>query len=135
MELKITGYLSKDYNGVIGVSENKDDFSSRVESIPEIIMNAFDYRKTSKGLGGKYTYVKDVSMRIYYTEEECSLEEAEASVVDRLYGSMEVDVRYVGYSEYTITGLELETFTIGGHNLERELESHIGDYCWIVIEE
>ena len=48
---------------------------------------------------------------------------------------MEVDVRNVGYSEYTITGYNLEEFTIGGHNLSYELESHLGEYCWIVIEE
>ena len=135
MTLTINGYLLKDDSNIIGVADSKEVSSWKVRSIPDTIMYAFDYRKTDKGLGGRYTYIKDVSMYIYYTESECSLEEAEASVVDKLYGTMEVDVRNVGYSEYTITGYNLEEFTIGGHNLSYELESHLGEYCWIVIEE
>jgi hypothetical protein len=46
---------------------------------------------------------------------------------------MTVEVAYRGYSEWTITGLELEEFRIGGHDLKKELEDHIGEYCWIRI--
>lgn len=46
---------------------------------------------------------------------------------------MFVHTAYVGYSEYTITGLDLEDFVIGGHDLKQEFCSHIGEYCWIHI--
>ena len=135
--MTIHGYLKLDIDDVISLADSKDT-SSGMCSIPYLIQEEYGYQKMKKGkhyLGGKATYLPEISMRIYYTEEECTLEEAQSALIDEIYGTMEVQCSYTGYSEYTITGLELDKFTIGGHNLKHEIEDHIGDYCWIVIDE
>lgn len=135
--MTLCGYLMLDSDDVISLAESKTESFWGIESIPDKIHEEFGYRRLKKGthyLGGKATYLPDTSIRIYYTKEKCSLEEAQASLIDELYGTMEVQSSFTGYSEYTITGLELDKFIIGGHNLKYELADHMGEYCWIVIE-
>ena len=38
-----------------------------------------------------------------------------------------------GYSEYTITGMCLEDFSIGGHSLNYELNTNLDKYIHIII--
>ena len=53
----------------------------------------------------------------------------------KLYGGeVESEYHQTGYSEYTITGIDIDTFSIGGHDLERELTSHIGEFCHFILE-
>jgi hypothetical protein len=88
-----------------------------------------------KGLGGIRAIIDDCNIRIYFTDKECELEEAmEAFDVLMYGGDIETKVNKVGYSEYTITGLSLEKFEIGGHDLESELSSHSGEYMHFIIE-
>ena len=49
-------------------------------------------------------------------------------------GEIQTKVSKVGYSEYTIEGLNLDEFSIGGHNLKDEFGDHYGEYCHIIIE-
>ena len=111
MELLLHGYITTDYDGHPALSETKDG-----------------YRKTSIP-----TMTPDCNLTIHYTKDICTYEEAQEALLNALYGNMMVHTSYVGYSKYTITGLDLETFTIEGHNLAIELESHKGEYCWIKI--
>ena len=132
MELFLNGYITKDYDGHPAFSETKDGY--RTSSIPNAIQDEFDYQELNRGLGEKLTMIPNCNLTIYYTDDICDYEEAQEALLNALYGDMMVHISYVGYSEYTITGLNLETFTIGGHDLARELESHNGEYCWIKIE-
>ena len=113
------------------LSETKDSY--RKTSIPNAIQDYFNYQKLDRGFGEKLTMIPDCNLTIYYTKDICTYEEAQEALLNALYGNMMVHTKYVGYSEYTITGLDLKTFTIGGHNLAFELESHRGEYCWIKI--
>ena len=131
MELLLHGYITTDYDGHPALSETKDSY--RKTSIPNEIQDYFNYQKLDRGFGEKLTMIPDCNLTIYYTKDICTYEEAQEALLNALYGNMMVHTKYVGYSEYTITGLDLKTFTIGGHNLAFELESHRGEYCWIKI--
>jgi hypothetical protein len=135
--LYIKGFLTKDCDGIPAVSEHSDYYMKesiigRIENYAE--RNGF-FARTNKGLGGKRALIEDCSMRAYFTKEKSSLYEAQMGLVNMMYGGdMETKVSYVGYSEWTITGLDLDKFTIGGHDLTEELQSHYGEYMHLIIE-
>lgn len=135
----INGFLNYDDDDLVGISETKNPKLrwKEVKSILELLKNEFGYKEYDGEyyLGGTKILVPDVSMRIYYTDKECTLEEAESALLDKMYGTLTVEASLTGYSEYTITGLEITTFTLGNHDIITELESNIGKYCWIIIEE
>ena len=134
MELLLNGYITEDYDGHPALRKIKDGYGySEAISIPNAIQDKFNYQKLNRGLGEKLTMIPNCNLTIHYTKDICSYEEAQEVLLNALYGDMMVHTSYVGYSEYTITGLDLETFTIGGHDLAAELESHEGEYCWIKI--
>ena len=69
------------------------------------------------------------------TDKECSLEEAEGALVDRLYGDeVYAYLENIGYSEFTITGVDIEELRIGGHDIIEELRSYEGKYVHLVLE-
>lgn len=131
MELFLNGYIDKDYNGHPSLKGTKDRICG--ESIPEAIQKKFNYIDLERGLGEHITTIPNCNLSIYYIEDICTFEEAQEALLNKLYGDMFVHTVYVGYSEYTITGLDLEDFVIGGHDLEQEFNSHMGEYCWIHI--
>ena len=131
MELFLNGYITKDYDGHPALSATKDSYDT--SSIPNAIQNEFNYQKLNRGLGEKLTMIPNCNLTIYYTKDICSYEEAQEALLNALYGDMMIHTVYFGYSEYTIVGLDLEKFTIGGHDLAREFESHNGEFCWIHI--
>lgn len=139
-ELHLNGYICSDGDGIIALTNEKESYSSwRNESIINSIENfAYEHGMTGehhKGLGGRMAIVDDCNMRIWFTDIECELEEAMMSLDNLMYGGdIQTKVTRVGYSEYTITGLNLDEFSIGGHDLESELRSHYGEYCHIIIE-
>lgn len=134
MELLLNGYLTKDYDDHPALIEYTRTPKCWAESIPREIQNRFG--KTfydDEYLGKDITYIPDCCMSIWYTDKKCTFDEAQEALCNYLDGYMTVEVAYLGYSEWTIIGLNLEEFRIGGHNLKRELEDHIGEYCWIRI--
>ena len=50
-------------------------------------------------------------------------------------GEIKLQLNYVGYSEWTITGMDLVNFTVGGHDIDWELSSHLGEFCWIIFDD
>lgn len=134
-ELLLKGYLGIDYDGHPGLDFRKNSPSrySTVSSIPNEIQYQFDYDMLNRGLGEKLTVIPNCSLSIWYTEDECSFEEAQEALLNKLDGCLTVRVVLLGYSEYTITDLKLDEFSIGGHDLKRELRDHMGEYCWIRI--
>jgi len=131
MELFLNGYIDKDYNGHPSLKGTKDERYGK--SIPDAIQKKFNCINLDKGLGENITTISNCNLSIYYAEDICTFEEAQEALLNKLYGDMFVHTTYVGYSEYTITGLDLEDFVIGGHDLEQEFNSHMGEYCWIHI--
>lgn len=143
-ELHLKGYLTGDYYGIIALTDRKfrdDDTlsqrygSSIIESIEDFAREQGMTGEHRKGLGGRVSYIEDCNLRIYFTNKKCKLEEAMLAMDNYMYGGdLKTRVNWCGYSEYTITGLNLDTFTIGGHDLDSILCSHIGEYCHIIIE-
>lgn len=137
-KLYINGWVATDEDGIIAVKNNKDDSSWDADSLPKLIQN-FAYengrvRDVEKDLGGTKSYIWDANIYIYFTNEKSTFEEAQESLIVKMYGDVETDIRLCGYSEYTITGYELEDFSIGGHDLDAELRDHIGEYIHFVLE-
>lgn len=143
-ELHLKGYLCSDYNGIVALSDkNPDDFeySWEIEEhsiISSIESFADEYGMTGehhKGLGGRRAFIDDCNLRAYFTDKECELEEAMMAMDMIMYGGdIKTRIDRCGYSEWTITGLDLEEFSIGGHDLESEFNSHFGEYCHLIIE-
>ncbi len=139
-ELYLKGYLCNDYDGIIALTDDKESYSSwgKKSIIDSIESFACEHGMTGehhKGLGGRRAIIDDCNMRIWFTDTECELEEAMMSFDNLMYGGdIQTKVTRVGYSEYTITGLDLDEFSIGGHDLASEFGSHYGEYCHILIE-
>ena len=62
MELKLHGFLDKDFDGVVGLKLNKDDTDYMVESIPDSIQSKFGYMRVDSGLGQKVSYIPNVGV-------------------------------------------------------------------------
>lgn len=142
--LHLQGYICEDCDYVISLSPNKskyccyDSILAEIERFAETngkvkTLNPYD-DDGYLGLGQTNTRIENVNLRIYVTENECTLEEAESSLIDKLYGVLTTETELEGYSEYTITGLDVNDFSIGGHNLEKEIRSHMGEYMHFVLE-
>ena len=139
-ELHLNGYICSDEDGIIALTDDKESYDSRgkrsiIDSIESL---AYEHGMTGehhKGLGGRRAIIDDCNMRIWFTDTECELEDAMLAMDALIYGGdIQTKVTRVGYSEYTITGLNLDEFSIGGHDLESEIRSHYGEYCHIIIE-
>lgn len=131
-ELHLQGWVCHDEDDNISL---KPDSHYYRESIQNSVMNFFNAKEYyDERLGAERSVIPNVSLRLYVTDKECSLDEAMGSVVANLYGDIRSDIGYVGYSEYTITGFYCKEFTIGGHDLAKELDSYIGKYMHFVLE-
>jgi hypothetical protein len=79
--------------------------------------------------------VPNVFFRFYASDGKKSLEEVqETHLIQSLGGNMDILTVLVGYSEYTITGCNIENFTIGNHDMEEILNGYIGKYIHILID-
>lgn len=143
-ELHLKGYICSDSNGIIALSDSEQNEhaypwerygTSIIDSIERFADEHGLFGEHNKGLGGRKAYIDDCNLRAYFTDEECELEEAMLAMDMLMYGGdIKTRVDWVGYSEWTITGLDLEEFSIGGHDLEWEFSSHSGKYCHLIIE-
>lgn len=143
-ELYLKGYLCNDDDDIIALNEKTaeecSDYWERcgksiIESIETFAKDYGFLKEHNEGLGGTKTYIEDCNLRAYFTDKKCDLEETMLAMDMMMYGGdIKTIVNLTGYSEYTITGMYLEKFTIGGHDLTREFNSHIGQYCHLIIE-
>jgi hypothetical protein len=133
-ELHIKGWLGTDYDGMVATSESKDNSSWDSKAIIKQV-ESFAEENGMTGIGGRKSYIEDVSLRIYFTDKECTLDEAvESLLMFQFSGEVKTDIALRGYSEYTITGYSVEDFSIGGHDLEYEMSNHIGEYINFILE-
>lgn len=136
--LYIKGFLGFDYDGVPSVKQYECGYSdgdSIIDKIESYARTHGYYAETSRGLGGRHALIKNCNIRAYFTKKETSLYVAQMAHDIMMYGGdLTTEVSYVGYSEWTITGLDIDEFKIGGHDLTREFNSHIGEYIHLIIE-
>jgi hypothetical protein len=134
MELLLNGYLTRDFDDHPALSNSKEDEKIYAKSIPQEIQRGFgEQQYDNEYLGGELSEIPDCCLSIWFTDDKCTFDEAQESLCNYLDGCMTVDISYLGYSEWTITGFNLDEFTIGEHDLDKELEDHMGQYCWIRI--
>ena len=144
MKKHIQGLIKNNYDGGINVG-----WSDFIDIMYDIAQADGWAMRHNKGLGGKRAIIDDCNIRMYFTDRECDLDEAEMALLIKLDGAGFFDdldskkelegefnllTMLTGYSEYTIDGYNIETCTLGGHNLLDILRSHIGEYANIVIE-
>ena len=141
--LVLIGKLSKDYDGNVSIIKNGKlyDYALSTE-IGDFI------EKTSNKLSGIYSKEVDedlgyrintsednIQLRYYVSDNEIkSQEDIEEKYLQKILGSIDISVEYVGYSEYTITGYVTENFTLGGHYLEEIFSNYIGKYVCIIVD-
>ena len=134
MELRLNGFITEDHDGHPALIYNLSASKYRAESIPSSIQSWANYKVLDDDhLGEKISFIPDCSIKIWYTDERCTFDEAQEALCNKLDGCMTVRAAYLGYSEWTITGLNLEEFTIGGHDLVKEIMAHKGEFCWIEV--
>lgn len=144
MTKHIQGIITRNYHGFINI-----DGYDFVDMMYEVAASVGFAKRHNKGLGGKRAFIDDCNIRMYFTNKECELDEAEVALLiklevegyfnehearEELGGQFDLTTRLTGYSEWTITGYDVETCTLGGHNLLDILGNHIGEYVNMVIE-
>lgn len=144
MQKHISGIIERNYEGNIDVGG-----CNFVDFMYDFADNVGFAKEHNKGLGGKRAFIDDCNMRMYFTNKECELDEAEIALLvklevegyldeheakEELCGDFDLMTRLTGYSEWTITGCDVESCTLGGHNLLDILGDHIGEYVNIVVE-
>jgi len=82
---------------------------------------------------GDYVSYKDVFVRYFSCDEETTWDKANEAHIKSLCGTMEMQDKCGGYSEYTITESWTEMF-VGGHDLRSELLSNKGKYIILKID-
>lgn len=132
MELVLQGWIDT-YDGDICLAEDRDRLWASY-SLAEQIMNCFNYNRIDRGLGEKLTMINGANLRCWFSDEEVTLEEAQMNFDCYMEtGQLFTKGHYVGYSEYTITSFSIDDLIIGGHDLNAELRSHMGQYCHFIL--
>lgn len=85
------------------------------------------------------SYNPDIAMRVYYSDKECNLEEAQKNVVLNALGCLDIYQVEAGYSEWTIMGYDTENFKLvsdngGDHDLNIIFAGLNGKYVHILID-
>lgn len=141
-KLHLEGYITTDYNEIVALSKIKPSKSQKIYKARSIVEGIEDFAKDhgtleehERGLGGREAWINNCNIRVYFTDKECSLENAMLAFDTFIYGGdINTEVEFEGYSEYTITGLELKQFSIGGHDLQKEFLSYYGKYMHLILE-
>lgn len=133
-ELHLCGWLCRDHDGILALKERKECTRNRsvMDSIWEFAEMSVDY--DDDNLGGRRAVIPNARIRIYATSSKCSLADAMGALAYYLFGYICVDIGYEGYSEFTITNFYCKEFVIGGHDLDKELESYLGKYIHFILE-
>lgn len=136
MELVLQGWLGYDSIYNLEISQKKpEEFDSwQYSSLAEEIMDYFNYMYDDRGLGRKITTIENANLRCWFSDNVCTLEEAQMNFESYMVtGNLLTQGHYIGYSEWTIEGFNIDDLIIGGHDLETELKEHIGQYIHFIL--
>ena len=91
-------------------------------------------------LGAQFCYeeesvdvIKNVFLRIYDSSEKTTLDEAIKGHIRSISGDMSLTGQEYGYSEVTIEGFDVTSAKIGGHDIQKIIDSKKGKYLHILI--
>lgn len=83
----------------------------------------------------QHVTIPNCNIRVYATRRPSSLEEAMLAFDTYLEsGELSIDGNTVGYSEWTITGFDVNKFQIGGHDLRTELKKYTDMWIHFILE-
>lgn len=133
MDIIFSGFINKNYDGWATVSEIP--FADYMYSCAESCNNAVAYNHNNR-LGGKRAIIPDCNISMYFSDKEMDYESAQEKFLDNFLGAgvYEMEADYVGYSEWTIVGFELDECKLGGHDLNEILLNNIGKYVNVRVE-
>ena len=132
MELILHGWIDRDTDDNIRINEG-----NCLDSLSERIMNHFDYEcLDDDDLGGRRAVIQNVNLRMWFSDRECTLEEAQMNFECFIEtGELLTEGYFIGYSEWTISGFVVDKLLIGGHDLDMELNDHIGQYAHLILSD
>lgn len=90
---------------------------------------SFDYEEESEDV------LEDIIFKMYSSDKECSLEEAEHGHLEQMLGALTLTGQEYGYSEFTTEGFNVHSATMGGHNLQKIIDSKAGKFLHITLEQ
>lgn len=140
--IHIEGKLMFDGDGV----KTQEHFCSLAEDIETELRKQYKKCDKSKSDVSEYDdqveasiFIPKVSFRAYFSDNQCSLEEAENNQILFSIGALDIFQEWYGYSEWTILGYDVENFKLvsedgGEHDLEQIFKNYIGKYVHIVID-
>lgn len=75
----------------------------------------------------------NVSMQIFASEKQEKLATIKKNVILDSMGLLEYQEDWYGYSTWTIEGFEIDTFTLGGHNILEIIKTLENKYIYLII--
>ena len=130
--MDISGFISSNYDGWATVGDIV--FAEAMYKFAEENGIAFEH---DEGLGGIRAVIKNCKIVMYTSNKEMGFEEAQEKFLNAIFASVgvyEMEANYTGYSEWTITGYDLDKCKLGGHDMNRILLSHSNEFANIRIE-
>lgn len=130
--MRISGFIDVNYDGWATIDNVK--FADIMYNIAKDNGFAYEYEWD---LGGRRAGIKNCKIVMYTSKHEMTFDEAQSDFLNKMFGAegmYEMHAAYTGYSEWTITGFDLEKCRLGGHDLNQILLSHIGEYANIEVE-
>lgn len=88
----------------------------------------------------KGVVIPNVSIELYFSEEETTLEKAKENQILSSLGILDIHESWYGYSEFTIEGFYIDKFALvengsgEGHNFGKILGNYIDKYVHFVLE-
>ena len=79
--------------------------------------------------------IPNCSIRIYESNEKCSLRKCKNGFLTQMFGELEATGQEYGYSEYTIEGFNVNSLILGGHNIQNIINNKKDKYIHILIEQ
>lgn len=76
----------------------------------------FDFEEESDDV------IPNCFVRMYFSQEKITLEDAVKWNVKKMLGDFEMTGQETGYSEYTITGFDVYSAKLGGHDLNKIIQ-------------
>ncbi len=129
---ELSGFISRNYDGWATVGDIAfAEFMYRIAEDNGVACEHDD------GLGGKRAVIERCKLEMYTSKRKMSFDEAQEKFLNRVFGFdgiYEMEANYTGYSEWTITGFDLDKCQLGGHDMNQILLSHSGEYANIRVE-
>jgi hypothetical protein len=133
-EMHIEGWLNLDGDDNLRLKEQQEYYRGCI--LAGLIAEQYEgiTREDVGDLGGLSLYIPECELRFYTSDTKLSLEQVQEEHLKKLFGAIDVYGENYGYSEWTITGFNVEKLTIGNHDLNEILKDYLDKYIHIIIK-